>query len=189
MKIKKIKRNKIYFENGFELKINRNILISYNLKEGKELSEEEYKEMLYELAKNKAYFLLTKSSKTKEEIRRKLVNKFLDKNIVNKVIEKLEKDKYIDDYEYIESFIFSKKYGKARVVFELGAKGIDRRLIEQFYEENEINEKQFIEKYIPKVKRKSLEKIYGFFSRRGFSYEDIKDVLKRYDLGAEDEYS
>ena len=189
MKILKIKRNKIYFENGLELSVGKTTMLLFELSEGKEISDSEYKELIFEVAKNRAFYLLARTSKGKEELKRNLIRKFQNPDVIDKVIEMLEENRYLDDYDYIKNFVFSKKYGKSRVLYELGMKGISRELIKDFYENENIDEKVFIEKYIPKIKGKSLEKAYSFFSRRGFVFEDIKDVFRSHKIGDDDDYS
>ena len=82
-------------------------LIKYNLLKPRNVSDNEFKEIIeYNLfyeAFNKALAFINSKQRTKNEITTKLNN--YSKDIIDKVINKLEALGYLDEKKYIESFI------------------------------------------------------------------------------------
>ena len=185
MKILKFQKNKIYLENDEVIDINRDIKAKYGIKTDGEISVEDYRNIIYESALSKSYFLLSMRDYTTRDLLQKLNMKYkrtsTTKNELNKVVEKLSELGYIDDYSYTESYINRKKnLGRKRIEFELHIKGIDSSVIDQVYAEHEtIDEKEEIENLLHKVKNKEHDKKVAYFMRRGFKLSDILEVVKK----------
>ena len=184
MKILKFQKNKIYLENDEIIDINRDIKAKYRIKTDSEISVEDYRQIIYESALSKSYFLLSMRDYTVKDLLQKLGMKY-KRNIVvrqelEKVVFKLSELGYIDDYSYAKSYVERKKnLGRKRIEFELHIKGIDSKVIDEVYEKHEtIDEKEEIRSLLHKVKNKDENKQIAYFMRRGFKFSDILDVLK-----------
>ncbi len=184
MKILKFQKNKIYLEDDEIIDINRDIKAKYRIKTGGEISAKDYKDIIYESALSKSYFLLSMRDYTTRELLQKLKMKYKRKVIIEtilyKVVEKLSELGYIDDYSYTESYINRKRnLGRKRIEYELHIKGIDSTIINEVYENSEkIDEKEEIKKLLYKVKNKDENKQIAYFIRRGFKLQDILEVIK-----------
>jgi regulatory protein len=184
MKILKFQKNKIYLENDEIIDINRDIKAKYKIKTDGEISVEDYKNILYESALSKSYFLLSMRDYTTRDLIQKLKMKYRRSSTVdrelNKVMEKLSELGYLDDYSYTESYINRKKnLGRKRIEFELHIKGIDSKVIDEVYEKHEeIDEKEEIRALLHKVRNKDENKQIAYFMRRGFKFNDILEVIK-----------
>jgi len=183
MKILKFQKNKIYLENDEVIDINRDIKAKYRIKTDGEISPEEYRDIIYDSALSKSYFLLSKRDYTVRELLQKFRMKYKRNSVVEsqlqKVISKLSELGYLDDYSYAESYISSKKsLGRKRIEYELHLKGIDSSTIDSIYGEEKVDEKKKISDLLYKVKNKEKEKQVAYFMRRGFKLGDILDILK-----------
>ena len=197
MKINRIYRNKIYLDTDEIMDISPLIRQKYDLKVNDNI-ERFYDEISYEASLEKGIFLISLKDRTKKEVRLKLEEKFWNKNAVLKAIEKLEEFGYLNDLNYVISYIESKTYGKNRISYNLFQKGIDRSTVEKAYltldEEKEDNVddtklEKLIEKKSKKVnvnnerdekKLKEEQKLIQYLARQGFSLDKIFKKLKEY---------
>ena len=90
----------------------------------------------------------------------------------------LKEKGYLDDYSYVKSYISFKKISKKKVYYDLMMKGIKKTLIDEVYEEFEIDEKIDIRKFLEKLDKKEEKKKIEFLLRKGYNLRDILEVLK-----------
>ncbi len=138
---------------------------------------------------DKAVNLLAFKDRTTQEIKQRLNEKGYSSEEVEEAVEKLSYYGYLNDQNYTISYIKdnTSKKGKKLIMNELAQKGIDKNTVDIACEEVEIDEVSTIEDL---VKRRyetvdfSDEKIYrrvvGYFLRRGFSYDNVRRVLKQF---------
>ena len=197
MKINRIYRNKIYLDTDEIMDISPLIRQKYDLKVNDNI-ERFYDEISYEASLEKGIFLISLKDRTKKEVQLKLEEKFWNKNAVLKAIEKLEEFGYLNDLNYVISYIESKTYGKHRISYNLFQKGIDRSTVEKAYlaldeekEENidDVKLEKLIDKNSRKInisnsrdekKLKEEQKLIQYLARQGFSLDKIFKKLKEY---------
>lgn len=140
--------------------------------------------------------LLTFRPRSKEELKKLLLDRDYSLNEVEQVIIRLLELEYLDDVKFMESWCNyrqdisprSRRYVKR----ELFMKGISADDLEEhfdnFYtEENELNSlKNIIEKKLVKVNmmemasdQKGFRKIYSALLRKGFNHSSIMEMLNR----------
>jgi regulatory protein len=131
--------------------------------------------MEFEEAKFKAIKYLGLSKKTKYEVILKLKRLNVDENIIDKVITYLVDIGYIDDLDYIDSYIRQNermlKYSIFEISEKLKSKGISSDIIEDKLNNLILNnyEKQVIEKIVcSKSKTMDEDKVKQYLYRRGF---------------------
>ncbi len=131
--------------------------------------------MEFEEAKFKAIKYLGISKKTEYEVKMKLKRLNTDEKIIDRVIRYLIEINYINDLDYVDSFIRQNekmlKYSICEISEKLKVKGVNSDLIEDrlnnLYFEN--YENIVIEKIInSKSKNMDKEKINQYLFRRGF---------------------
>ncbi len=186
MKILKFQKNKIYLQDDEIIDINRDIKAKYRIKTDGEISMSEYRDIIYDSALSKSYFLLSKRDYTIREILQKLRMKYKKSSTIEgrlqEVISKLSELGYLDDYSYAEFYINSKKsLGRKRIEYELYLKGIDSSTIESIYGVGEVDEKKMISDLLHKIKNKEKDRQVAYFMRRGFKLGDILDVIEGLD--------
>ena len=163
------------------------------LKEGMELTEEQYQHILHHVigkrVTKRAMHLLEQQERTEHQLREKLFQKGYPKEAVEDAISYVKKYHYLDDERYARAFIriHQEKRSKMRLKSDLLQRGISKDLIELCMEEEFFcDEKEQIRSLLEKknfssdtADRKEIEKMYRFLMRRGFRSSDISAVLKR----------
>lgn len=132
--------------------------------------------MEFEDAKYKAIKYLGLSKKTEYEVRIKLLKMDTDEKTIDKVITYLSELGYINDIDYVDSYIRQNermlKYSIYEITEKLKAKGIKADTIDDRIDtlRSTNYEKKIIEKLIS-VKSKSLDenKLKQYLYRRGFN--------------------
>jgi len=118
-----------------------------------------------------------------------LVKKGFDEDMINKTIEKLLEQKYLDDEiftrAFVESRINHKPKSKFALAYELNKKGINSAVIENILKnyDDQVLARKAIE---PKIKlwlrldfEKFKKKVLNFLQYRGFTYEIAISILNK----------
>ena len=120
----------------------------------------------------------------------------LDETVQNRIIDRLIKERYVDDERYARAFVKDKirynKWGRRKVQQALWMKRIDADIQQRVLDE--IDEKEYLDVLRPllKQKRKSIkaesdyelnQKLLRFALGRGFGFDIIRQCL---DVGEED---
>ena len=186
----------VIFEDETKLLLNYNIFEKYKVSVDMDFSENEILEMKYfsdiERAKSRAINYISGKLKTKYEVRLKLKENDFAEDVVDEVLDILEKEEYLNDKIYCEIFIEDKKnlngYGKNKIKSLLIQKGISKNIFEDFLEEFEYDE-EFDNALKMGIKKLNLlsneednfkkrQKIINYLAYRGFGFDVINDVLK-----------
>jgi len=203
--LKRKKRTKewylIYLNDGREILSYIDFIVKFKVKVGKQLTEEQIKEMKSEseviLAKEIAYRFISYKPRTLKEVSDKLKAKGFQSDLVSKVVEELKNYGFINDLEYARNFVLnrsrSKTLGELALRRELLSKGISSEIVDEVLSEREnlIDEFEIaFDLAQGKLKQiKSLKKrkkgrdeykrrIYEFLLRRGFKFETINRVMR-----------
>ena len=186
----------IVFEDETKLLLNYNIFEKYKVSVDMDFSENEIQEMKYfsdiERAKSRAINYISGKLKTKYEVKLKLKEKDFTEDIIDEVIDILEREEYLNDRLYCEVFIEDKKqlngYGKNKIKSLLIQKGISKSVFEDFLDEFEYEE-EFDNALKMGIKKLNLlsneedifkkkQKLINYLAYRGFSFDVINDVLR-----------
>lgn len=136
-----------------------------------------------------AVMYITYKDRTVKELCGRLKEKGYSDFEIEETVEKLCDYGYLNDERYARSYIRynSDKKGLRRIKSELRQKGIDCSLMSELSENMDIDEVEAIEQML--VKRyegidmedeRERRKLYAFFSRRGFSYENINRAVNNH---------
>ncbi|MFT4451286.1 regulatory protein RecX [Parvimonas sp. G1425] len=186
----------VVFEDETKLLLNYNIFEKYKVSVDMYFSEDEILEMKYfsdiERAKSRAINYISGKLKTKYEVRLKLKENGFAEDIIDEVLDILEKEEYLNDKVYCEIFIEDKKklngYGKNKIKSLLIQKGISKNIFEDFLNEFEYDE-EFDNALKMGIKKLNLlsneednfkkkQKIINYLTYRGFGFDVINDVLR-----------
>ncbi len=185
-------RCNLFIDGEFFCGLSLETVLKFRLKKGDEYNTSELKELIEQnerceaLAKAGNY--LSKTLKTKRQVKDYLLKKGYSEEIVWYCIDKLKEYNYIDDLEYSKRYIESqsKNQGKLMLAYKLMSKGVKKQDIETAYDNVEIdsklNAKNVAEKYL-KNKDKTKEnklKAFRYLLGRGFSYEDAEYALSEF---------
>lgn len=184
---------KVYLDGQFAFILYKGELSRYHIVAESELDEEVYQsirtEVVLKRAKLRAMHLLSDMGRTESQLRAKLEQGGYTSDIVEAAIAYVKSFGYINDMEYARSFIESRKEKKSRkeIYTALGQKGIAKEVIERAFEECYGGEdsKAAIEAIIRKKKfdpetadYAQKQKIAGYLMRKGFRYEDVRQVIQ-----------
>ena len=156
--------------------------------------------MKKEMTEQEAYLqlaaLCAQAEHCEQEMRDKMRRWELDETVQNRIIDRLIKERYVDDERYARAFVKDKirynKWGRRKVQQSLWMKRIDADIQQRALDE--IDEKEYLDVLRPllKQKRKSIkaesdyelnQKLLRFALGRGFGFDIIRQCL---DVGEED---
>ena len=143
--------------------------------------------------------LCAQAEHCQQEMRDKMRRWELDESVQNRIIDRLIKERYVDDERYARAFVKDKirynKWGRRKVQQALWQKRIDADIQQRVLDE--IDEKEYLDVLRPllKQKRKSIrassdyelnQKLARFALSRGFTFDLIRQCL---DVDDESEFS
>lgn len=184
------RKSKVILDEGFTLVLFQGELRRYRIKEGQELSEEVYKEIIEEVlskrAREQALRMLEMSDKTETQIRQKLKREFFPEEVVELVVTFLYEHSFLNDEKYARRYVEISGTRKSRrqIQYDLSQKGVDKQVISDLLDELPVEEEEQIRQYIRKkgvapasLDRKERSKLLAALGRRGFSFEVVNRVL------------
>lgn len=193
------KRVKVYIDNEFAFVLYKGELRDYIIKEGQELSEANYQEImdvvLPKRCKLRAMNLLQKKDYTEKQLHDKLSEGLYPREIIVDAIHYVKAYHYLDDERYARDYIayHMSIRSKNRIIQDLLGKGISKDIfmpiVEELYVEEDSDveldqiKKLLIKKhYDPELTEyKEKQKIMAFLLRKGFQMSDIRRAMDLYD--------
>jgi regulatory protein len=148
------------------------------------------REQIVKEAYSKMAQLCSRSEQCSADIRKKMVAYEIMDELVEEIILKLKKEKFLDDERYVKAYVSDKfrlnKWGKIKMRYYLKAKGLSDDLIEVGI--NEIKDEQYKKALISTLKEKAkkiktdnkfekMGQIIRFAQSRGFEPEIIHRYL------------
>lgn len=186
------KRIKVYLEEEYAFVLYPQDIKRYHIAEGKEVTKDTladlYKETILRRAKQKAMQLLMRTDYSEYGMRQRLLRDLYPLRAVEDTIQFLYSFHYLDDARYTEHYILSKgsHMGYTELKQKLRAQGIADEMIESIYEDMDIDENAVLREQMkrklsgkknPDVKER--KRVISYFMRRGFSYYQIVDCMKK----------
>ena len=107
--------------------------------------------------KTKVFKYITYKKRTEQEVRNKFRGQ-IDEQMLDEIIDYLKEAKYLDDYEFIEKqvreYMNLKTMSITEIKYKLATKGLDRKLIEKYIDNNFEELKEYEQRCIEKIKNK-----------------------------------
>ncbi len=200
-KLEPVSKNKykVFIEGQFAFVLYKGELTRYHIQEGcqlaEEIREEIWQNIILKRARLRALHLLEDMDRTELGLREKMKQGLYPEEAITAAIEYVKSFHYIDDLRYAKHFIESKKTAKSRreIYALLCRKGVAAGNIELAFEEvyEEEGEQAAIHQIIKKKKinlsyasEAEIQKLYAYLSRKGFRYDDIRQVIQNYNENA-----
>ena len=183
-------------EDGSILRIGEKEVIDFSLYAGKELAEETVERLLDSARrgelKEKTIALLARKPMSRHELLGKLREWEAGEEEAGAICERMEELGFLNDREYALRLVrhySAKGYGTHKVRDELRRRGISRELWDEALEQMEdpcASVDAFLAKKLAgkSVDRKELKKVTDALARRGFSWSEIGEAVRRYDAQA-----
>lgn len=189
------KRYNVYLEGEFYCGLYDDTILKFGLCKGDEISEKKINEIVnfdeYIYGKKIAFDYLSYRFRTVSEIRKKLKDKDISEESVEKVIKHLAELGLTNDEEFamqlVKEKITRKPVGKKVLKQKLYEKGISKELSESVLEKafEEVDEKELamynFRKYYPKLEgieiNSQRKKTFDYLARKGFDFDVIKEII------------
>ncbi|NEU31875.1 recombination regulator RecX [bacterium LRH843] len=206
------KRNKsrynLYIDRGqgeeYALSLDEDLLITYGIRKGLEIDEERLATLVDEDEQKKAYHLaihfLSYRMRSVEEIRSYLEKKEKEERHIAAVIEKLKEQRLLNDREFAQAYINTKKVtvtkGPLKLKQELVQKGVHSAdidlALDTFDEQEQVNQ---VQKWIDKQKNRNhkqsvrafADKLANQLMAKGYPRSVIVEAMQHANITNEDD--
>ncbi len=207
MKILKYKKKangkySIFLDDGREFVYYEDVILKYNLLLKKEIEEKDLIEIHNANLEYDVYYVALNSIKSRYksiyELRGVLLKKEYPKEMIDKAIDKLINQKYLDDRGFAKSFIYNQmittSHGPNRIRKELLQRKVDSKIIDEeilvFTEEEQIEKiKKIIDKALKSNNSKGgvvlKQKIYNDLINQGYDSFVINRIINNYDFSVD----
>ena len=188
----------VEFEGGETLRSTLGAVTDARLYVGMELDDEAFEELRRDSSKaldrQKALELLSRRPYSRREIYDKLLRRGASEQSAEDCVEWLSEHGFLDDGEYagaVARHYSAKGYGAGRIKSELRRRGVERELADETLAELGENTEK-LDAYIARRltdpnDRDSVRKISAALFRRGYSWEEIRAALRRFDGNIEED--
>lgn len=192
-------KSRVFLDGEFAFVLYKGELRFYKIRIGEELAKESVEEILHVLlpkrARKRSLMLLQKRDYTEMELRRKLQEGEYPQDAIEDAVSYVKSFHYIDDERYCRAYItcHASKWSRQQIVLKLSAKGIEKKITQVIYEkllqngELECSEEVLIREILRKKKydpehgdNKQRQKLYQHLLYKGFSIEQIRQVMEEY---------
>lgn len=198
--LKKTSSDKILveFEGGESLRSTLAAVTDARLYVGMELDEDAFAALKRSssrgLERQKALELLSRRPHSRRELKDKLLRRGISEEDAEDCVQWLSDRGFLDDEEYagaVARHYAAKGYGAGRLRSELQRRGIDRELAADTLSDLPDNAGKidaFLARKLTDVNdREAVRKVSAALFRRGFSWEEIRAALRRFDSSIEEE--
>lgn len=185
-------RYKVFLDEQFAFVLYKGELSRYHVTVGEDISSDIYQEIreaVLKRAKLRALHLLNDMGRTEMQLRQKLKQNEYTSDVIEETMKYVKSFGYVNDREYARSFILNRKNKKSRkeLYILLSQKGLSEKILEEIFEEvyDENSSKEAIKLLMEKKKfypetatYAEKQKIFAYLTRKGFSFEDIRQVIQ-----------
>lgn len=200
------KRSRVWLDGEFAFVLYKGELRTFKIEEGKELSAENYNEIMEAVlpkrAKLRAMNLLKSRTYSVYQLKNKLADGEYPEEIIKEALDYVASYGYTDDSRLSEEYvrIHIKDKSRQRIVQDLMRKGISKEVINAAFDRCEEygfehNELEMAKKLLVKrgfnpdaeyenseERAKIMAKNYAFLARKGFSSSIIRSAMNAHDL-------
>ena len=145
-----------------------------NLESTNKIDFEKLKE--FDEQKTKVFKYITYKKRTEQEVRNKFRGQ-INEEMLEEIIDYLKEAHYLDDYEFIEKqvreYMNLKTMSITEMKYKLATKGLDRKLIEKYIDNNYEELKEYEQRCIEKIRTKKAgtmddQQIEQYLYRKGY---------------------
>ena len=190
-------RMSVVFEDESEVKSTLAVISDLRLFTGRELDEEQMKELkelsTRSIAREKALEYISRRRMSCKELERKMLDKGYEEETAAYCVNWLLENRFLDDESYAGAVVrhyVAKGYGPGRIRAELSRRGIERELwdraLDEMPEDTSKIDKFIASRLTDPEDRDQVRKISAALYRRGHSWEDIRRALRRFSAECED---
>ena len=190
-------RVNVCFDDGTEIKSTLAVVTDMRLFSGKELDEDQIKELksssLLSMARDRCIEMLSRRRMSRKELIDKLIKKGESEETAEFCADWLEEKGFLDDEGYaaaVARHYANKGYGAGRVRSELHRRGVERELWDEALDNMPSSDGKLDKLISSKLKdpddREQVRKVSASLYRRGYSWDEIRSALRRYNAQTEE---
>jgi len=187
--VKKANRYSFYVDGKYSFSLSENDFVNLGLVTGQEITEQDLSK--YKQASDDGKWLdrtlnlLSYRPRSEWEIRSYLKRKDCPEQIINRILNKLRVNKYLDDEQFAKRWVENRRLlkpvSRRKLIQELRVKRISSEIIDKVLSDDKENtDERFVLRDLVIKKRGRYPdnvKFMHYLARQGFGYEDIKVVL------------
>ena len=187
--LKRSDRYSIYLDGSYSFSVGENELLKLGLHTGQEISDTELIVFQQESETgkllDKTLNLLSIRMRSEWDIRDYLRRKQADPEIVEIIVNKLTKNRYLNDEQFARMWVENRRLLKStsrrKLILELKQKRINGDIIETVLADDKsaVDEREILRTLVEKKRHRYPDnlKFMQYLARQGYGYEDIKAVL------------
>ena len=190
-------RLRVVLEDGEELRSTLGVVTALRLYAGRELDAEGLEELRREsgraLARERALTLVSQRQMSAKELRDKLRQKGIEPETADWCVDWLTERGLLDEASYAAAVVrhyAAKGYGAGRVRAELNRRGLSRELADEAMETMPDGQEKIDRLIAARLRdpgdRDEVRKLSASLYRRGFSSEEIRSALRRFETEIEE---
>ncbi|MBR6729096.1 MAG: regulatory protein RecX [Clostridia bacterium] len=185
-------RSSVYLDGAFAFGISNFDLFTFHLKEGTEITAEEFEKIketaLAQDARQYALRLLDARAYTEKALIKKLEERGTEPEIIEKTVLFLKEYAYLDDAayaaRYVQAAVRQGKSGRRKIYYDLIEKGIAKELTEEAVNSADLCEEENVLPILEKRLKgdfsfNTIMKAKRYLLSRGFSYEAIDRAIRQ----------
>ncbi len=187
----------VCFDDGTEVKSTLAVVTDMRLFSGKELDEGQINELrsssLLSMARDRCIEMLSRRRMSRKELVDKLIRKGESEETAEFCADWLEEKGFLDDENYaaaVARHYANKGYGAGRVRSELHRRGVERELWDEALDNMPSPDGKLNKLISAKLKdpddKEQVRKVSASLYRRGYSWDEIRSALRRYNAQTED---
>ncbi len=185
---------RVYLDDNYAFELSRKSILALKVSEGESLAPDRLRELQVTAVREAAIGLLARRERSRAELRLALKRKSFEPALIESVLEDIEKNGLQSDARFASAWVETRRRlsprGKAAIAFELKQKGIDESAAQSALKRYNSDDeraalRELIESRLARIvrekedKQKTKQRLLGFLTRRGFSYDDIRAVIAR----------
>ena len=181
----------VILEDETEIRSSLSVVTELRLFVGKELDEGQVEELRClsrrSLARDKALEMISRRAMSCRELEKKLLEKGEDEATAAYCVEWLREHRFLDDEDYARRIVrhyAARNYGEGRIRAELSRRFVPRDLWDDAMREISGADDKLDAFLAARLKhpedRDEVRKVSNALFRRGYSWEQIRDALRRY---------
>lgn len=189
----------VCFEDGTEIKSSLTVVTDLRLCSGKDLDEADISGLrnasCRSAARDRALEMVSRRLMSEKELRDKLIRKGESEENADYCVNWLSENGFLNDETYaaaVARHYAAKGYGAGRVRTELSRRGVSRELWEDAVEAMPDTDSKLDRLIASKLKkpddRDEVRKLSSALYRRGYSWDEIRSALARYNAETDEEY-
>ena len=175
----------VFADGEFLCSVTAESVVKMRIKVGDEIDNKKLADTLFEsdcqIAFSKAVANVCKSIKTQSQVQKYLFDKGFSAEVVQNTISKMKEYRYVDDGEYVKSYVrtYQQSKGKKRIVFELKQKGVEQEyinLVDDLIDDQKEYALAIAQKFAKgkEMDLKNVQKLYRHLATKGFDFETCR---------------